>query len=92
VKLGKNASDTCAVLYQAYGREALKKSSVFEWHEQFREGHENVEDDERSGCPRLHKTDEDVEKVQNLVHSDKHLSIRAMAVQLNLDKEMVKKV
>jgi len=26
VKLGKNASDTCAVLSKAYGRE------VFEWH------------------------------------------------------------
>jgi hypothetical protein len=44
---------------------------VFEWHKWFKEGHENVEDDERSGCPRSHKTDEYVEKVQNnLVHSD----------------------
>jgi hypothetical protein len=50
-----------------------------------------VEDDERSGCPRLHQTDENIEKVQNLVHSGKHLSIRVMAVQLHLDKERVKK-
>jgi hypothetical protein len=42
-----------------------------------------VEDDERSGRPRSHITDE------NLVRSDRRLSIRAVAVQLNLDKETV---
>jgi hypothetical protein len=34
VKLGKNASDICAVLSDAYGGEAMKKSNVFEWHKQ----------------------------------------------------------
>jgi hypothetical protein len=29
VKLGKNASDTCAMLSTAYGREIMKKTSVF---------------------------------------------------------------
>jgi hypothetical protein len=28
VKLGKHASDTCAVLFEAYGGEAMEKSSV----------------------------------------------------------------
>jgi hypothetical protein len=27
------------------------------------EGHKNVEDDESSGCPRYHRTNENVEKV-----------------------------
>jgi len=31
--LGKNASDTCAVLSEDYGGEAMKKSSVSEGHE-----------------------------------------------------------
>jgi hypothetical protein len=30
VKLGKHASETCAMLSEAYGGEAMKKSSVFE--------------------------------------------------------------
>jgi hypothetical protein len=30
VKLGKNASDTCEMLSNAYGGEAMKKSHVFE--------------------------------------------------------------
>jgi hypothetical protein len=69
----------------AYGREATKKSSVSEWHKRFKQGR-----DERSGLPRSHRTDENAEKVQNLVHSDRRLSIRAVAVQLNLDKETEK--
>jgi hypothetical protein len=45
-----------------------------------------VEDAERSGRPRSHRTDENVEKVRNLVHSDRCLSIRAMTVNINLEK------
>jgi hypothetical protein len=32
VKLGNNANGTCAIFSEAYWEEALKKSSVFEWH------------------------------------------------------------
>jgi hypothetical protein len=44
------------MLSKAYGGEIMKKSSVFEWHKWFKEGHENVEDNESSGCPRSHRT------------------------------------
>jgi hypothetical protein len=71
-ELGKNASDTCAVLSEAYGEEAMIKASVFEWHTQFKEGCENVEDDERSDDPRSHTTDENAEKVLILMHSYRH--------------------
>jgi transposase len=40
-KTGKSASETSALL-------TLKKSSAFEWHRQFKEGRENVQDDPRS--------------------------------------------
>jgi hypothetical protein len=70
VKLGVNASDTYVMLSEAYGGEAMKKSSVFEWFKRFKEGLENV-------------TNENVEKVRNLVHSDRRLNVRSGAVQLN---------
>jgi len=31
-KLGKNVSNTCALLSKAYEGEAMKKADVFEWH------------------------------------------------------------
>jgi hypothetical protein len=63
------------VLFEAYGGEAVTESSVFEWLERFKDGRENVVHDERSGRTRFHRTDENVEKVQNPVHSDRRLSI-----------------
>jgi hypothetical protein len=68
--------------------EELRESQVFlSGHKWFKEGHENMEKDERSGCPRHHRTDENVMELQNLVHSDRSLSNGVMVVQLNLDKE-----
>jgi len=37
VELGNNASDTCTIIYEAYGGEAMKRSRVFEWHKQFKD-------------------------------------------------------
>jgi hypothetical protein len=48
VKLGKNASDTWAMLSEDYGEEAVRKLGIFEWHKRFKESREKVEDDEHS--------------------------------------------
>jgi hypothetical protein len=42
-----------------------------EWHKRFKEGVENVEDDERIGHPRSHRTDENDEKVRNMAPSNR---------------------
>jgi hypothetical protein len=34
------------------GEYALKESSVLEWHRQFKDGREDVQDDSRSGLPK----------------------------------------
>jgi len=52
VKIGKSATETLILLTVAYGEYAMKKSSVFEWHRQFKEGREDVQDDQRSGQPK----------------------------------------
>jgi hypothetical protein len=36
-------SDTYAMLSETYGGEDMTKLSIFEWHELFKECHENVE-------------------------------------------------
>jgi hypothetical protein len=79
-----------AMLSEGLWGEAMKMSSVFEWDKRSKLSHKNVECNESSGRPRLQRNDENVE-VQNLVHSGRRLSIRAVAVQLNLDKETVNK-
>jgi hypothetical protein len=80
------------MLTEAYGADAMKKSSVFEWHKRFKEGREDVKDDERTGHPKTHRTYENVEIMRKLVYSDRRLSVRMMAEELNLDRETVRKI
>jgi hypothetical protein len=86
VKLGENASNICTLLSEAYGGETVKKTSVFEWCRRFREGRENVEDDAGSCHSRSHRN-EIIEKMRDLVQSDRHVCNRGMAMQLNGDRE-----
>jgi hypothetical protein len=37
------------MLQTIYGEEALSCSSVFEWFKQFKDGHEDLQDDPRNG-------------------------------------------
>jgi hypothetical protein len=60
----------------AYGEYALKNSSVFEWHMQFKEGWEDVQDNPRSGQPKMQRTDANVDRVETLVRSDRRLGVR----------------
>jgi hypothetical protein len=41
----------------AYGEYALKNSSVFEWHMQFKEGWEDVQDDPKNRQKKIQRTD-----------------------------------
>jgi hypothetical protein len=68
--LGKNASDICFILSEAYGGEAVEKTNVSEWREELKECSENMEDDERNGHPTFHRINENFETVRNLMHSD----------------------
>jgi hypothetical protein len=62
VKNGNSTSETLALLTVAYGEYDMKKSSVFKWHRWFKEGLEDVQDDPRSGQPKMHRTDANVDR------------------------------
>jgi len=92
VKIGKSASETLALLTVAYGEYDIKKSSVFEWHRQFKEGREDVQDDPRSGQPKTQRTDANVARVRTLVRSDRRLGVRVIAEELNMNRETVRQI
>jgi len=90
VEVGKSAIETLALLTVAYDEYAMKKSSVFEWHRQFMEGREDVQDDPRSGQPKTHRTVANVDRVRTLVLSDRRLGVRVIAEELNINRETVR--
>ena len=91
VKLGKMATETL-MLRDVYEDSSMSRTRVFEWHKQFVEGRGDVEDDPKSGRPCTSTTDIDIKKVQQLVCSDRCLTICVIANKVGMDKETVRTI
>jgi len=85
VKLGKHATETYDLLKKVYGDECLSRTHVFEWFKSFKEGREEIGDDQRPGRPSTSKTEANIEKVGEIVRQNRRLSIRAVVELINID-------
>ena len=92
VKLGKMATETLKMLRDVYGDSSMSRTRFFEWHKRFVEGREDVEDDSKSERPCTSTTDTNIEKVRQLVLSDRRLTIRVIANEVGMDKETVRTI
>ena len=91
VKLKKSAMETFQLLTEAYDEDWLSRARVFEWHKLFSEGRESAKDD-RPSRPRTVVTDDNTEKVRDVIRKDRRLDVRAVAEEVNLDRESVRRV
>ena len=62
---------------------------VFKWHKRFKEGREEVEDDQRSGRLSTSRTADNTEQVKQLVRADCRLTVRVITSKLSISKETV---
>ncbi|UYV77698.1 hypothetical protein LAZ67_15001971 [Cordylochernes scorpioides] len=67
------------MLKTAYGDAVMSRRRVFEWYKRFKEGREETADNERSGRPSTSTTPEKVDKVLELVHEDRRITVREVA-------------
>jgi len=51
VKLGKSVTETHDLLKKVYGDECLSRTEVFDWFKRFKEGREEIGDDQRPDRP-----------------------------------------
>jgi len=65
---------------------------VFRWHKSFLEGRERVEDEDRLGRPLTSKTEENIERVNTLLRSDRRLTLRMLSEQSNLNRFTVHQI
>jgi len=65
---------------------------AYKWFEQFPNGCESVEDEERSGRPLTSKTQENVERVREMVRSNRQLTIREISEDLNISYGSVQNI
>jgi len=75
-KMQKSAKETHEMLKLVYGDAAVTMKTVYKGFERFRNICESVEDEERSGRPSTSKTQENVERVSEMIRSNRRLTIR----------------
>jgi len=90
VKLEKSDTETYDLLKKVYGVDCLSRTQVFEWFKRFKEGREEIRDDQHPGRPSTTKTEANIEKVGENVRQNRRLSIRAVAELNDIDKETVR--
>ena len=67
----------------------MSRPRVFEWHKRFASGRKTAEDDPKSGRPSSTRTNHDVDRVNELVRSNRRLTVRMMAEELGLNQKSV---
>ena len=68
--------ETCEMLVQVYGREAMSIKCVYEWFKRFRKGKETTENESCSGRPLTSRTPEMIKKMQQMLAQDRRLMLR----------------
>ncbi|XP_011859854.1 PREDICTED: putative uncharacterized protein FLJ37770 [Vollenhovia emeryi] len=89
VGLGKSGTETLAMIRQVFGSDSLSQTAVFKWHKLFKDGRESVEDKPRAGRPSTSRTDDNVQRVRDVLNSNRRLSVRMIADQIGIDKMIV---
>ena len=83
-KLKKSAKETYEMLKLVYGDAAVTMKTVYKWFERFRNDCELVEDEERTGRPSTSKTQENVERVSEMIRLSRRLTIREISEDVNI--------
>ena len=70
----------------------MTMKSVYKRFERFRNGYESVEDEEKSGRPSISKTQEKVERVSEMIRSNRRLTITEISEDLNISYGSVQNI
>jgi len=92
VKLGDIATTTHGQLQQAFGDDAMSRAQAFRGHKIFSEGKTIVEDEQRSGRPSTARTSDNTARVQELVRSNRRLTVKMIADKANVNWEAVRRI
>ena len=84
VRLGRNATETFQMLQEVFRDDCISRSQSGKWHKVFNEGREEIADEPRSGRPTTTRTEENVDRVREVLRTDRRLSIQQIADTLHM--------
>ena len=79
-------------LSTVFGDEAPSYRTTARWAQWFREGREEIEDEERSGRPVTESTPENIEEIRSIVSDDPHTTIEKLQEHTDLSYGTVQRI
>ena len=81
-----------ADMVSTLGDDAPALSTVKKWAAEFKRGRESLEDDPRSGCPSTATTQENIDRIHQMVMNDRRLTISHLANVISISRERVENI
>ena len=69
-----------------YNHDCLSRARVHEWFTRFRDGREDINDDEHTGRPKSVFTENSIEIVREFIKNDPKSSLKFMESEFNMSK------
>jgi len=83
-KLQKSPKETHETLKLVYGDATVAMKTVYKWFKWFHDGCKSVEDEERTGRPSTSKTQENDERISEMIWSNRWFTIREISEDVNI--------
>ena len=92
LKLGKTFTETFKLMKQVDGNNCLSRSRVHEWFKRFKEGREDIKDDEHPGQKSFVITPSIIEIVREFIKNELKSSFRHMGMELKMSKDSIHRI
>ncbi|UYV70801.1 hypothetical protein LAZ67_8000674 [Cordylochernes scorpioides] len=80
------------MLNKAFPNNAPKRTTVFEWHSRFKAGRISIEDDPRQGRPTFQRTDENVQKITDLIKENPRTTLLELEQDTGISKTTIGRI
>ncbi|UYV73537.1 hypothetical protein LAZ67_10004024 [Cordylochernes scorpioides] len=80
------------MLNKAFPNDAPKRTTVFEWNSRFKAGRISIEDDPRQGHPKFQRTDENVQKITDLIKENPRTTLLELEQDTGISKTTIGRI
>ncbi|UYV81483.1 hypothetical protein LAZ67_20001332 [Cordylochernes scorpioides] len=86
------ATDTFEMLNKTFPNNAPKRTTVFEWNSRFKAGRISIEDDPSQGRPTFLRTDENVQKITDLIKENPRTTLLELEQDTGISKTTIGRI
>ena len=86
---GIKPTETYAMLRTAYGENCLSSRTIFRWYSRFSDGRTSLVDNRHTGRPDSVRTEFNIQRVSNVINSDRRITVREISCDLHISSGTV---